>query len=250
MKLKNKVAIITGASRGIGKATALLFAKNGAKVVVNYLNSKEKAEEVVKKIKEFGSDAISIRADVSKEDDVQWMVDETMRVFRRIDVLVNNAGVFYYKDSFHFDKDIWEKTIDTNLKGTLFCIQKVSKIMLAQKTGVIVNVSSISGTTIWGMDTVEYISSKSSINALTRHFAIKLGPHIRVNCVAPSNTDTDMGKLSDDFRIAYIKKTPLKRRAEPGDIAKVILFLASDDSDILTGQVIVADGGFSLDYFP
>lgn len=246
MKLNGKVAIVTGASRGIGRATSMELAKEGARVVVNYLKSKEKAEETVKEIKRLGSDAIPFQADVSNENEVKKMMDKTLKVFGRIDILVNNAGIYDYTDSMKFDEKIWNSMIGTNVKGMIYCIQNVSKIMLKQEYGVIVNVSSISGTTYFG-DSLEYDISKAAVNTITKHFAIRLAPDIRVNCVAPGGTDTDMGmKLSEEGRKAYIQKAPLKKRAKPEDIAKMIAFLASEDSDIMTGQIIVADSGFTL----
>lgn len=246
MKLKGKVAIVTGGSRGIGKAACLELAKEGATVIVNYLRSKEKAEETVKEIRKLGSDAISFQADVSDEGQVRKMTDAAAKAFGRIDILVNNAGVFEYTDSMKFDRKMWDYIIGTNLRGMIYCIQHASKVMLRQKSGVIVNVSSISGTTQWG-HYLEYEISKAAVNVLTKHFAIILSPHIRVNCVAPGGTDTDMALThSEETRKAYIQKAPLKRRAMPEDIAKVIAFLASEDSGIMTGQIVVADSGYTL----
>ncbi len=247
MKLKGKVAIVTGASRGIGRATSLELAKEGAKIVVNYLKSKEKAEETAEEIKRLGSDAIPLQADISNENDVKKMVDKTLEIFGRIDILVNNAGIYDYTDSMKFDEKTWNSIIGTNVKGMIYCIQNASKTMLKQKSGVIVNVSSVSGTTCWGGGSLEYEISKAAVNAITKHFAIRLAPDIRVNAVAPGGTDTDLAmKHSEEYKKAYIQKAPLKRRAKPEDIAKVIAFLASEDSGIMTGQIIVADSGFTL----
>jgi 3-oxoacyl-[acyl-carrier protein] reductase len=246
MKLEGKVALVTGGSRGIGRATCLELAKEGAKIVVNYIKSKEMAEELVKEIKKLGSDAILFQADVSKENEVREMVNKAVDTFGRIDVLVNNAGIFDFTDSMKLNEKTWESTIGINIKGIIYCIQNMSKIMLKQKSGVIVNISSISGTTSWG-DSLEYEISKAAVNAVTKHFAIRLAPDVRVNSVAPGGTDTDMGmKFSEERRKAYIQKSPLKRRAKPEDIAKVIAFLASEDSNIMTGQVVIADSGFCL----
>lgn len=246
MKLKGKVAIVTGARRGIGRATALELAKEGANIVVNYRDKKIDAEKVVNEIKKIGSCAIAIKADVSKEKEVQLLVDETLSIFKRIDILVNNAGVAEYTDSLSFDETTWNKIMDTNIKGVVNCIQKCAKIMLEQKTGTIVNVSSISGTTNFNWS-LYYEISKSTVNTITKHFAIKLGPDIKVNCVAPGGTDTDMAKNHSKKNIQdYIEKAPLKRRAKPEDIAKNILFLCSDDSINITGQTIVSDGGYTL----
>ncbi|MBI2675895.1 MAG: 3-oxoacyl-ACP reductase FabG [Candidatus Aenigmarchaeota archaeon] len=246
MKLKGKVAIVTGGSRGIGKATCLELAKEGAIIVVNYLRSKEKAEETAKEIRKLGAEAMTAQADVSDEDEVKKMVDAAVKAFGRIDILVNNAGVFEYTDSMRSDRKMWDYMIGTNLRGMIYCIQHASKVMLRQKSGAIVNVSSISGTARWG-HFLEYEISKAAVNALTKHFAVILAPHVRVNCVAPGGTDTDMAlKHSEEMRKAYIQKAPLKRRARPEDIAKVIAFLASEDSGIMTGQIITADSGFTL----
>ncbi len=246
MRLKGKVAIITGSSRGIGKATALLFAKEGAKVVINYNKSEKEAKDIVSEIKALGTDVISVKCDVSDENEVKSMIDKTIDAFGRIDILVNNAGVFDYTDSMNFNDEDWEKMIGPNIKGTIFCIQRVSKIMLKQKRGTIVNISSISGTNDWGL-CLEYEISKSAVNAITKHYAIKLAPNIRVNCIAPGGTDTDMAmKHSKERKEAYIEKTPLKKRARPEEIANTVLFLASDEASYITGQILTVDGGYTL----
>ena len=246
MKLKGKIAIVTGASRGIGRATAFELAKEGAKIVVNYKDKKIDAEKVVSEIKKMGSDAIAIKADVSKEKEVQLLVDETVNVFKRIDILINNAGIADYTDSLLFDELKWNKIMNTNVAGAVHCIQKCAKIMIEQKTGTIVNISSISGTTNFNWS-LYYEISKSSVNTITKHFAIKLGPYIRVNCIAPGGTDTDMAKMhSKETKQDYIEKAPLKRRATPEDMAKNIIFLCSDDSKNITGQTIISDGGYTL----
>lgn len=246
MRFENKIVLVTGASRGIGRACALEFAKEGAKVIVNYNTSKEKAEEVAEKIRALGSDAIAIKADISKKEDVKTMFMEATEKYDRIDILVNNAGIFDYTDSLKFDNDYWSKILSTNVAGMIYCIQEAINNMKESSSPSIVNISSISGTTSWGLS-LEYEITKSSVNSITKHFAIKLGPHIRVNAVAPGGTDTDMAeKHSMERREGYIKKAPLKRRANPEDIAKSILYLASDDSKNITGQILVSDGGISL----
>ncbi|MBS3052403.1 MAG: 3-oxoacyl-ACP reductase FabG [Candidatus Aenigmarchaeota archaeon] len=242
MKLKDKVAIITGSSRGIGKATALLFAKEGCKVVVNYKSRKEDAENVSKQI---GKDnCIVVQADVSREEDVKKLIKETVDKFRKIDILVNNAGEIIRPGDWKSDIDTWKKTIDANLTSAWLMTKEVAPII--QKQGAIVNLTSTVGL-LGSQYVLAYSCAKNSIVALTKSFAKELAPHIRVNAVAPSNVLTDMTKSAGEELIERMKQnTLLKRLAEPEELAKAILFLASDDASYITGEVLVVDGGYSL----
>lgn len=243
MKLQNKVAIITGSSRGIGRATVELVAKEGARVVVNYLRDAKSAQKVAK---EIGKNALLIQADVTNEADVKRLVGETIKRFGRIDILVNNAGEIFRPGDWKGDRKTWQKTIDTNLTSVWLMIRDVAPIMEKQKSGTIVNLTSVYG--IFGAAPVlAYTSAKGGLITLTKSFAKELAPYIRVNSVAPSNVMTDMTRgagpaLIEQFR----QETPLKRIAEPEEIARAILFLVSDESSYITGQTLIVDGGYSL----
>lgn len=244
MKLKNRVAIITGASRGTGKATALLFAKEGAKVVVNYFSSSEKANEVVSQIKEIGSEAIAVKCDVSDEDQVKGLISQAIKEFGRIDILVNNAGIVF---DVAFNKrtvEQWKKTFDVNVLGVFLCSKYASEQMKENHTGKIINISSTSGMNSFEPESIDYDSSKAGVVALTKGLAKELAPEIQVNSVAPGWVDTDMNiDLPKDYIAKELESIYLKRMAKPEDIAKVILFFASSDADYVTGSTLVVDGG-------
>jgi 3-oxoacyl-[acyl-carrier protein] reductase len=243
MKLKDKVAIITGSSRGIGKATALLFAQEGAKVVVNYKTNKKEADAIAKII--GATYSFVVQADVSKEEDVKRMVKETIKRFGRIDILVNNAGAIGER-GWDISVEDWRKIIDTNLTSAWLLIREIAPIMKKQGSGSIVNLASTVG--ILGVARiVAYSCAKGGIVSMTKGFAKELAPEIRVNAVAPSNVKTDMTKSAGPELIEFFRtETPLKRIAEPEELAKAILFLASDDASYVTGEVLVVDGGYSL----
>lgn len=244
MKLKNKVALITGSSRGIGKATALLFAKEGANIVVNYVSSEKEAEDVVDEVKELGVQAIMIRCDVSKEKEVKKMVDETMDKFGGIDVLVNNAGIVYDVPLFERTTDQWQRTLDVNLLGNFLCSKYVAEKMLKKGKGRIVNISSTNAINSFSPDSIDYDASKAGVITLTKDFAKALAPKINVNAVAPGWVDTKMNKdLPSEFVQEEARKIYLKRFAKPEEIAQAILFLASDEASYITGSVLVVDGG-------
>lgn len=245
-KLEGKVALITGAGKGIGKATALEFAKEGAKIIVNYMQSKTEAEKVAEEIKKLGSDAIAIKCDVSDEKQVKEMVNTAIKKFGKIDILVNNAGVYLHNEATEFDEKNWNVTLDTNLKSVMLCTKEAIGAMLKQKSGAIVNISSTWGPVNYG-GAPAYGASKSGIIFLTKRFAKEFGPYVRVNAIAPGLIDTDM--TADDtkeHRQYYSKESALKRIGLPEEIAKVALFLASDDSSYITGDVLIVDGGYCL----
>lgn len=244
-RLEGKVAVVTGSSRGIGKAIALEFARNGAKVVVNCVKSKEEAEKVVSEIKKIGADAIAVMADVSDERQVKKMFEEAVKKFGRIDVLVNNAGVYIHNEASEFDKKNWSETLDTNLKSVMLCTKEAIFEMQKQKSGAIVNISSIYGATNFA-GAPAYGASKTGIIYLTKLFAKEFGPNIRVNAIAPGMIDTDMTAGDPKGIESCSKEAALKRIGKPEEIAKVALFLASDDSSYITGEVIIVDGGYNL----
>jgi 3-oxoacyl-[acyl-carrier protein] reductase len=244
MRLKNKVALITGASRGIGKATALLFASEGAKVVVNYFSSEKEALAVVDEITKIGSEAIAVRCDVSKEDEVREMVVKAVEAFGGIDILVNNAGIVYDIPLFERKVEQFKRTLEVNLLGNFLCSKYASERMLERAGGKIINISSTNAINSFSPDAIDYDASKAGVITLTKDFAKELAPTVQVNAVAPGWVDTDMNKeLLKEFVDDETGKIYLKRFAKPDEIAKVILFLASDDSSYITGSVLVADGG-------
>ena len=246
MRLKNKVAIITGAGSGIGRETALLFAKEGAKVVITG-RTVGKLEEVCKEIVENGGEAIFKIGDVSQREDADEMVTKTINEFGRIDILINNAGV--NKDALvtKMTKEQWNGVIEIDLSGAFNCIQAVVDVMIKQGSGVIINASSISG--IYGnIGQVNYASAKAGLIGLTKTLAKELGRKgIRVNAVAPGFTITPMiSKVPENILTIMKEKTPLNRLAEPIDIAYAYLYLASDEARYVNGAVLSVDGGLTI----
>jgi 3-oxoacyl-[acyl-carrier protein] reductase len=251
MKLQGKVAVVTGGSRGIGKAIAKTFAREGAKVVVNYVQDSVEANKVVEEIKATGGSAISVMADVSKKADAQRLVDEAIRNFGRLDILVNNAGILLGGTILDTKEEDWDRVIDVNLKGPFNCMQAAAKVMVPQKYGKIVNVSSISGLGGAPKGEVAYSASKAALNMLTTVASLDLGQYgINVNCLAPGWTITDLvirnagsEKRFNEIKEIKSQQAAMGRAGQPQDIANVALFLASDESSFISGQVIVADGG-------
>jgi 3-oxoacyl-[acyl-carrier protein] reductase len=241
--LEGKVVLVTGASRGIGRATALMAAQNHAKVIVNYNNSEDKAAELVDMIREQGYEATMIKADVSNEDEVKQMFKQIKKDYSRIDVLVNNAGIM--KDSLlMFTKaELFDEIINTNCKGTFLCSRYASKMMIKQKSGKIINLSSIIGTQGSKGQSI-YSGSKAFIVGFTKSLAKELGSYnIKVNAVAPGSIETDMLKIYDDEILENLKSNiSLERLGKPEDVANVIIFLSSDMGNYVSGQVIGVDG--------
>ncbi len=248
-RLDNKVALITGASRGIGRATALMMAREGAKVAVNYASNSAAADEVVKAITDAGGEAMAYQANVAEREQVDAMAAAVLARFGRVDILVNNAGVGQRGTVLTMDVDALDKLIAVNVKGVLHCIQAVGPNMVANGGGKIVNVASIAGIGTSLTENTPYAGSKAMLIGLTRRFALDLGPHkINVNTVCPGFIRTDMTSGSPPDRVAYITdRTALGRMGEPEEIAGPIVFLASDDANFMTGQIIVSDGG-RMDY--
>jgi 3-oxoacyl-[acyl-carrier protein] reductase len=245
MRLANRVAIVTGSSRGIGKAIAKLFASEGARVVVNYSKSEKEALAVVDEIKRDGGRAIHLQADISKSGDVRKMVQKTVQEYNGIDILVNNAGVHFAKDFFDITEDEWNRTIDVNLKGAYLCSKEVAPIMIKQKRGRIINISSNSGEYHQSaMRFVEYVVSKAGMNGLTRALALKLGPYIRVNAILPGYISTEMvAHFTPEDEKMLMNETAVKRFGNVEDVAYAALFLASDESDFITGELMFVTGG-------
>ncbi len=242
MKLKDKVAIITGSTKGMGKATALMFAKEGAKVVINS-RSPEKEDSVRKDIEKDGGSAIFIQADISNPEDVNKLFKETVDTYGTVDILVNNAGVHHPKDFFDLTKEDWDKVLSVNLVGLFLCSQKAAKIMMDHKSGRIINTASVRGLPHCGRPgNIDYSASKAGVINFTKSLAKQLAPNIQVNAVAPGPTDTEM----NNWKKEDLKHTYIGRLLQPEEIAKAIFFLATDAPVSLTGEVIVVDGGYSL----
>lgn len=247
--LKNKKALVTGASRGIGRGIALALAKQGADVAVNYRSKKEEAEKTVAQIKKMGRDALTVQADVSSVDDVIRMFGEIKKKWDKLDILVNNAGIAYYSAFETMTEEEWDKTLDVNLKGQFLCAREAVKLM-KEKGGKIINISSIAsgGAGIGGARISQYVASKGGVAALTEALAVELAPYkINVNAIGPGFIDTDMTKelLGDPkAKQGLLARIPWGRLGKPADIGAVAAFLASDEADYITGALIFVDGGW------
>jgi 3-oxoacyl-[acyl-carrier protein] reductase len=253
-RLKDKVALITGASRGIGKAIALTFAREGASVCVNFSHSMERAYATVKEINEASGRASVYQANVADKDEAVRMVSSVLAEFGHLDILVNNAGIVIPGDLFSMSNDQLLEMYKVNVMGVVNCTIPVAKHMIDRKYGKIVNIGSIAGIGTNYLGTTSYSSTKASILALTKRFALELGPFgINVNSVAPGFIKTEMntrGKSQEEWRkkVAEMSERAMLRKiGQPEDIASAVLFLASDESSFITGQTLVVDGG-RVDY--
>lgn len=247
MMLKGKNVLVTGASRGIGRAIALELGRNGANVAVNYAGSKEKAEGVVNELKEMDVQAFAIQADVSSEADVKGMVKEVISQFGSLDILVNNAGITRDNLLMRMKEEEFDQVINTNLKGVFLCTKAVTRQMMKQKSGKIINVASIVGVS-GNPGQANYVAAKAGVIGLTKTTAKELASrNILVNAVAPGFIATDMTEeLTEEQKEAMLKLIPLERLGQPEDVAKVVRFLASDDASYITGQTIHIDGGMVM----
>ena len=247
MQLTDKVALVTGASRGIGRAIALLMAKQGADVVVNYSGSEGAAQETVDAILAMGRKAIKIKANVGNAEEVAAMVEEAHSTFGRIDILVNNAGITRDGLLMRMKDSDWDDVININLKGVYLMTKAVSKIMMKQRSGKIVNMTSVVGVT-GNAGQANYSASKAGVIGFTKTCAKELASRgITVNAIAPGFIHTDMTDvLSDKVKEAMVHTIPLGRMAEPDEVSAVAVFLASDMSSYITGQVINVDGGMVM----
>ncbi|NLE44180.1 MAG: 3-oxoacyl-[acyl-carrier-protein] reductase [Chloroflexi bacterium] len=245
--LENRTAIVTGASRGIGRAIALELARRGATVVVNYHHSAEAAQAVVDCVREAGGQALAIQADVSVLDQAMHLVEQTVDTYGQVDILVNNAGTTRDRLLLTMTEADWDEVIQTNLKSVFNCCKAVARPMVRRRYGRIVNVSSVSGLVGQGGQT-NYAASKAGIVGLTKSLAKELGPrNITVNAVAPGFVLTDLtADLPDDLRRRAIEATPLGRMGNPEEIACAVAFLASDDASYITGEVLTVDGGLVM----
>lgn len=245
-KLEGKVAVVTGASKGIGASIALHLAKEGASVVVNYSSSKECALRVVSEIVKNGGKAVAVQANVANPKDIEKLFSETKKAFSKLDILINNAGIYEFAPIEEITIEHYHKTFDLNVLGVLLVIKEALKYF--DSSGSIVNISSIvSKYSI--ANTAVYSASKAAVDALTKSLGQELGPrNIRVNCVNPGMIETEgtktAGILDSDFRKNTESQTPLGRIGRPNDVASAVLFLASDDASWITGETLFITGGF------
>lgn len=245
--LKGKTAVVTGGSRGIGRAIAIELAKNGAKVALIYAGNSEAAEKTVEEIRKAGGIASLYKCDVSSFEDTKKTVEEIINTYSTVDILVNNAGITRDCLVFSMSEDDFDKVLDTNLKGAFNMIRHLYSHMIKQRKGRIINIASVAGI-IGNAGQANYSSAKAGIIGLTKSVAKELGlRNITCNAIAPGFIETDMtAKLSDRITEAAIQQIPLKRMGKPEEIAKLAAFLASDDAAYITGEVIKIDGGLSM----
>ena len=245
MRLKGQVAIVTGAGQGIGQAIATTLAREGATVVVNDVVP-ERADKVTEEIKAQGGRALAVTADVSKAKEVNMLIGKTLDSYQRVDILVNNAGIIKMKRVLEMTEADWDRTMDVNIKSQFLCSKAVAGHMIKQKRGKIINLASLSAH-IGAPGMGAYGASKGGVVQLTKTLAVELGKYnITVNAISPGFTMTEMVKQAGKDRPNFLEgmdRIPLRRAAEAQDIANVVLFLASAESDYITGQVLVIDGG-------
>lgn len=247
MKLEGQAALVTGASRGIGREIALELARQGANVAVNYSGSEAKALEVVAEIEALGREAFAIQCDVSDAESVTEMVKTSISRFGKLDILVNNAGITRDNLLMRMKDDEWDSVININLKGVFLCTKAVTRQMMKQRSGRIINIASIVGVS-GNPGQANYVAAKAGVIGLTKTAAKEFASRgITVNAVAPGFITTDMtDKLTEDVKNAMLSQIPLARFGEPKDIANVVTFLASEDSRYMTGQTLHVDGGMVM----
>ena len=249
-RLKGKVALVTGASRGLGRATALRFGQEGAAVAVNFVQRQDDAQSVVQTIEEAGGQAIAVQADMGSRDEVVALVEATLAKFDRIDILVNNAGIVRPASILSLTDEMLDETLDVNVRGVVYSTQTVAPLMIEQRSGTIVNVSSVAAFGTSYPDTTPYAATKAAVVALTKRCALELGPYgVTVNAICPGFIWTDMMAESVDEKDPASATEPLAKRAmlgrvgAPEDIAAAALFLASDEAAFITAQALSVDGG-------
>lgn len=247
MMLTDQVAVVTGASRGLGRAIALELARHGAHVVVNYAGNEAKAQSVVDEIKNLGRQSFKVQTNVANEQEVKDMIKQVTKVFDRLDILVNNAGITRDNLLMRMKEDEFDQVINTNLKGVFLCTKTVTRQMMRQRSGKIINVASIVGVR-GNPGQANYVAAKAGVIGLTKTTAQELASrNILVNAVAPGFISTDMtDELTDEQREDILSMVPLAKLGKPEDVANVVRFLASSDSDYMTGQTLHVDGGIVM----
>jgi len=245
--LEGKVAIVTGASRGIGRAIALKLAQNGAKIVVNYLKNVNAANEVIESIKKCGSDAISVQGDASIAECAADIVDKAVQHYGGVDILVNNAGITRDNLLIRMSSEDWQNVIDTNLGSAFNCTKAACRYMMKKRYGTIINIASIVGLT-GNIGQANYAAAKAGIIGFTKSVAKEMASRgITVNAIAPGFIKTDMtDALADNIKEKVLDSIPLRRFGEPEEVAELAVFLAGDGARYITGQVINVDGGLVM----
>ena len=242
----NKNVLITGGTRGIGEAISREFAKKGYNLIINYIKSKEKAEKLKNELEEkYNIEVLTVQADLADEKEIKNMVDIALNKFGKIDVLVNNAGIIIDKEFEEKTIEDWKQTLNINLIAPFILTKLIGKEMVKNKSGAIINISSINGINTYHPSSVDYDASKSGLISLTFDSAVEFSPYVRVNCIAPGWVDTEMNKdLSEDYVKEEIERILVRRFGRPEEIAKVATFLASDDVSFINCTVIKVDGGW------
>ena len=247
MDLTGKTAVVTGGSRGIGRAICIELAKQGANVVVNYSGSEDKAKQVVSEIEDLGVKAIAIQANVADSAAVDAMMKQTIEVFGTLDILVNNAGITRDNLLMRMKEQEWDDVVDTNLKGVFLCTKAVTRQMMKQRAGRIINISSIVGVA-GNPGQANYVAAKAGVIGLTKTCAQELASrNILVNAIAPGFITTEMtDNLPEELKEAMLKQIPLAKLGQPEDVAKAVVFFASDNANYITGQTLHIDGGLVM----
>ncbi|MBW1702301.1 MAG: 3-oxoacyl-ACP reductase FabG [Deltaproteobacteria bacterium] len=249
MRLKDKIALVTGSSRGVGRAVALGFAKEGAKLVVNYTSNEKAANEVVEAVGSMGSKAVAVKADVAQKSDAENLVTTAIDTFGRLDILVNNAGFTRPALMIKMTEDQWDQVVDIHLKGAFLCSQAAANKMKEQNSGKIINVMSVAGL-VGTVGQINYSAAKGGILSMTKSIARELARYnICANVISLGIVATDMTeKIRSDEKLKeiYMNRILLKRFAEPDDISPAFVFLASDESNYITGQLLCVDGGYGM----
>jgi 3-oxoacyl-[acyl-carrier protein] reductase len=243
--LKDKIAIVTGAGHGIGKGIAMALARNGADVVVTDLS--DEIFNVGKELESVGSKAYSVKCDVTDLNEAQTIEEKIVDKYERIDILVNNAGIYPQKSFLEMTSEDWSKVLNVNLNGVFHCTKAVVPKMVQQKYGKIINIASIAGAVVGYVNLAHYSASKAAIAGFTKSLALEMAPHgININAIAPGAIDMGTIPVGSEILKQVIKTIPIGRMGLPSDIANLAVFLASDESNYITGQCIVCDGGYSI----
>lgn len=239
-----KTVLITGSSRGLGAAITKIFAKNNYNIILNYNNSEKEAQNLTEELKQYNIEILPIKADITKEEDIKNMVNASIKKFKKIDVLINNAGIAIDTIIEEKTKENFIKTLDTNLIGPFLLSKYVGKYMLKEKQGTIINISSTNGIDTYYEYSLDYDASKAGMISLTHNLANYFAPYIRVNCIAPGWINTEMNKnLDEEYKKEEENKILLNRFGNKEEIAKVVYFLSTDDASYINNEIIRVDGG-------
>jgi 3-oxoacyl-[acyl-carrier protein] reductase len=249
MKLAGKIAVVTGSSRGVGRAVAMGFATAGADVVINYTSNEKAANEVIERVTALGRKAIAVKADVASKEQVDLLFDETLKAFGKVDILVNNAGFTRPALLVKMTEEQWDQVVDIHMKGAFLCAQAAANHMKEQQSGKIINVTSVAGL-VGTVGQINYSAAKGGIISMTKSIARELARYnICANVISLGIVATDMTekiRTDEKLRDIYMNRILLKRFAEPEDISPAFVFLASDDSNYITGQLLCVDGGYGM----